>query len=274
MDALDVDHESTPGQYMVRDRQDIVRLLIKRGCKTDLLMATAIGDASLVGQHLDWDPDCIRVRVNEEYFPKANPHSGGTIYQWTLGWHVSAHDLAKAFGHEQIFGLLMERSPADVKLLVACWLGDEAALKSLTSQGPGVAGKLSETGGRQVADAARNNNLPAVRLMLLAGLPVNGRGQHGATPLHWAAFHGNAEMIQEILHHQPALEINDRDFNATPVGWAIYGSKNGWHCQSGNYSASVEALLKAGAKLPSDVKSTEAVQTVVEKYRSAAGLSR
>src|SRR5262245_19041436 len=44
IDARDVDHESTPAQYMVRDRQAVLRYLIQRGCKTDLLMAAALGD--------------------------------------------------------------------------------------------------------------------------------------------------------------------------------------------------------------------------------------
>src|SRR6266566_1604817 len=52
IDARDVDHESTPAQYMVRDRQEIARCLIQRGCQTDLLMASALGDIGLVRQHL------------------------------------------------------------------------------------------------------------------------------------------------------------------------------------------------------------------------------
>ena len=48
IDAWDVDHESTPAQYMVRERQEVVRYLLQRGCKTDLLMASAVGDADLV----------------------------------------------------------------------------------------------------------------------------------------------------------------------------------------------------------------------------------
>src|SRR5258706_5034080 len=37
IDARDIDHESTPAQYMVRDRQEIARYLVERGCKTDVL---------------------------------------------------------------------------------------------------------------------------------------------------------------------------------------------------------------------------------------------
>src|SRR4029079_15412084 len=90
IDVRDVDHESTPAQYMVRDRKEIARFLVQRGCQTDLLMATALDDEQLVRKHLDENPECIHMRVSEEYFPIIGEKSGGTIYQWTLGWYVSA----------------------------------------------------------------------------------------------------------------------------------------------------------------------------------------
>jgi len=68
-----------------------------------------------------------------------------------------------------------------------------------------------------VADAARNNETAVVRSMLKVGLPVDARGQHGATPLHWAAFHGNCEMVKEILPFGPPLEATDADFTGTPL---------------------------------------------------------
>ena len=266
IDARDVDHESTPAQWMVRERQEVARYLIQRGCQTDLLMAAAVGDESLVRKHLDADPDCIHLRVNDEFFPKRNPHSGGTVYQWQLGWHASAHDVAAQFGHGAILRLLIERSPAEVNLTAACWAGDEAAVKSLLGRHPGLAQRLSSEQRRQVAHAARNNNVAAVRLMLAAGLPVDALGQHGGTPLHWASFHGNAEMTREILRHNPPLELADADFNATPLGWAIHGSVRGWHCETGDYAGTVEALLNAGAKLPPQVNGgSEAVREVLRR---------
>ncbi|PYJ04295.1 MAG: hypothetical protein DME25_10220 [Verrucomicrobia bacterium] len=267
IDARDVDHESTPAQYMVRDRQEIARYLVRRGCQTDILLAAALGDAALVRRHLAADPECIRVRVSDEYFPMIQSKSGGTIYQWTLGWHVSPHDVAKQFGHEDIFQLLMGHSPADVKLIAACWAADANAVKSLLSENPGLVAGLSEANRRQVAHAARNNNPGAVGVMLAAGLPVDALGQHRATPLHWAAFHGNAEMTRDILRYHPPLEATDADFQGTPLGWAIHGSEHGWYCRTGNYAATVEALLNAGAK-PGDRKlgGTEAVREVLRRH--------
>jgi len=265
IDARDVDHESTPAQYMVRDRQEVARYLVRRGCKTDILMAAALGDESLVRKHLDADPECVRVRVNASYFPMSNHKAGGTIYQWTLGFHVSAHDVARLFGHENVVRLLMERSPADVKLLAACWAGDDAAVRILLAEKPALIENLSLFDRRQIADAARNNNLPAVRTMLGAGLPVDALGQHGATPLHWAAYHGNAEMAREILRFNPPLEAIDADFKASPLGWALHGSEHGWYCRSGNYPATVELLLQAGAKIPDRSDGTEEVKAILRR---------
>ena len=267
IDARDVDHESTPAQWMIRDRQEIVRFLVQRGCHTDILLASALGDAELVHRHLDTNPDCIHMRVSGEYFPMINHRAGGTIYQWTLGWYVSPHDVARQFGHEQVFNLLMDRSPADVKFIAACWNADQHAIKTVVAEHPELVSLLRDAYKRQVVHAARNNNLPAVRLMLASGLPVNALGQHGATPLHWAAFHGNAEMAREILRYQPPLERTDSDFHGTPLGWAVYGSENGWFCQTGDYVATIEALLKAGAKLPAKIGGTPAVREVLDKHQ-------
>ena len=253
IDARDVDHESTPAQWMVRDRQEIASYLVERGCKTDILMASALGDLDLVRRHLESDPDSIRMRVSDEYFPMIGGKNGGTIYQWTLGWYVSAHQIARDFGHEHILQFLMARSSSEIKLITACWLGDEKIVNSLLAAEPKLVARLREPERRHLAHAARNNDLTAVRLMAAAGLPVEACSQHRATPLHWAAFHGNAEMVEIILHKNPPLEVIDEDFKATPLGWAIHGSEHGWHRETGDYAATVDALLRAGAKPPEEV---------------------
>lgn len=266
IDARDVDHESTPAQYMLADRQDVARFLVRRGCATDLLMAAALGDLDLVRRHLDADPECIRMRVSNEFFPKRNIHSGGSIYQWTLGFHVSAHQVARKFGHEAVLQALLERTPAPLKLIAACWLADEAAVQTLRSASTDALSGLSESDRRQVADAARNNETTVVRLLLESGFPVDARGQHGATPLHWAAFHGNVEMARVILGFAPPLDATDADYRGTPLGWAIHGSENGWNSRTGEYASTAEALIEAGAKLPDNVGGTEAVCEVLRRH--------
>jgi ankyrin repeat protein len=265
IEARDLDHESTPAQYMLNERNEVARYLFRRGCKTDILMAAALGDRELVEDHLQKDPESIRMRVSDEYFPIISPRIGGTIYQWKLGWYVSAVQVAKKFGHTAIFNLLMERSPAEEKLLNACWLHDEAMVKGLLAQYHDLAATVPPAGRRHVAHAARNGDVIAARLMLLAGLPVNTFSQHHASPLHWAAFHGQAALAQLLIDHGAALEDSDHDFKGTPLNWAIYGSQNAWHPEQGNYPATVEVLLAAGASLPRELGGTEAVKDVLRR---------
>jgi ankyrin repeat protein len=263
INARDVDHESTPVQYMIAKRQDVARHLIGRGATADILAAAALGDLELARSLLDADAEAIRMRVDDESFPRVNPHSGGTIYQWELGWHVSAAQVAQKFGHPEMVAFLMARSPADEKLLNACWLHDEALVTSLLAQHPDVAAPLTPRGRRQLAHAARNNDTEAARLMLEAGVPVDTHGQHHATPLHWAAWHGNAELVRLILARGPSLDDRTNDYQGSAADWALHGSESGWNLPSGDYAAALGLLLDAGVTLPGEVFGTEAVRQVL-----------
>ncbi len=273
IDALDIDHESTPAQYMLRTeqkrhfplgRQDVARYLVSRGCRTDVLMASALGDTDLVRRHLDADPGCIRLDVSDRWFPRRNPRSGGTIYIWVLGRHRTAHSVARDFGHEDVFQLLMKRTPTDLKLTLACELGDEAAFRQFLSQNPHAAKTLSKADQQKLPDSAQNNNTEAVRLMLEAGWPVDTPGEMGATALHWAGFHGNAGMVREILRFRPALDFKSREYPGNALSWAIFGSGNGWHRDTGDYVPTVQALLEAGSTLPPHAADLEPSDAVLE----------
>jgi ankyrin repeat protein len=266
IDARDIDHESTPAQWMLGDRLDVARYLVQRGCTTDILLAAAVGDLDRARMHLDADPGCIRVRASEEYFPMVNPKAGGKIYHWTLGYRASVYQAAAKGGNAHVLRLLMERSPLEAQLIAACWLHDGAMVASLRSRHPDIGQHLSEADCNEIAQAARNNDTQADLLMLEVGLPVSARGQHRGTPLHWAAWHGNLALVQALLRSNPPLEDAENDFDATPLGWATHGSEHGWHRETGNYPAVVEALLEAGAKLPETVSGTDPVKEVLRRH--------
>lgn len=272
IDARDVDHESTPAQYLVRSHTDVAKFLVTRGAQTDILMAAALGDLERVRGFLDADPASVQTMATDAYFPKRNFHAGGTIYNWTLGKGKSAHTVAREFGHEDVFELLMQRSPDELKLTVACVLGDEATFDALLRTRPDLARTLSENELRKLPSAAENNNADAVRLMLKAGWPPDTTGQHGATALHWAGFNGNPAIAREILHYRPALEAKEKDFGMTALGWTLYGSLNGWHAERGDYAGVLDLLLDAGAKAPPlspDLKASETVLAVLRRRGTA-----
>lgn len=251
IDALDDDHDSTPAQHLIGDHTEVAAFLVGSGARSDLLLATALGDIALVRRHLDADPGAIAMRVDQDWFSMIDSApNGGHIYQWTLGFHVSAFDVARKRGHGAVLDLLLERARPLDRLLDALWCGDEERCDVVLAAEPQLVARAPEYVLRQVAHAARNNNTVAVHAMLRRGFPVTARAQHGGTPLHWACFHGNPEMIADVLRYNPPLDALDNDFKDPPMGWLVYGASHCWRGMStGKHSACAPLLLAAGAKV-------------------------
>jgi ankyrin repeat protein len=269
IDARCVDHESTPAQYMVGDRLEVARLLVSRGCWTDLLMGAALGDLGLVRKHLDANPASIRTRVSDKFFPKRNPHSGGTIYRWKLGADKTAHAVARERGHADVLDELTARSAPDLLLVVAGAAGDEPAMRRLLASHPNLFTPLSKEDLATLANAARDDENDHVRAMVAAGWPIDARGQHNATPLHWAAWNGNAQMTADLIAGGAPIEVKGDEFDGTPLTWAIYGSVHGWRRATGDYAGTVERLLAAGAKAPPltpKLEASDPVRAVLAKH--------
>jgi ankyrin repeat protein len=274
LDARDIDHESTPAQYLVRERQSIARLLVRRGARTDILMAAALGDVAMVRQFLREDPASVRTRVSDEYFPMRDSRAGGTIYNWTLGRNKTAHMVAREFGHEDIVRVLMDWSPDELKLAQACDLGDDELFAALLARRPDLARTLSDADRRRLADAAQSNNAAAVRLMLAAGWPVDARGDNNATPLHIAAWLGNVEIVRELLRHGAPVEVRGDAYDLPPLGWSLHGARHSWRKDVGDYAGTVEALLEAGAAVPALTGEIDAPASVRDVIRRFAGRKR
>ena len=251
LDALDDDHDSTPAQHLIGDRPELAAFLIANGGRSDLLLASALGDAELVSRHLDADQASIAMRVDQDWFPMVDTATnGGHIYQWTLGFHVSAFDIARKRGHTQVLDLLLQRAEPLDQLLDALWHGDDLRADAILSGDPHLMERAPAKALRQVADAARNNNMAAVNAMLRRGFPVTARSQHDATPLHWAAYHGNPEMLQTVLQHNPPIDAKDGQYQGTAMDWLIHGALNPWRgISTGRYDECARLLLDAGAEL-------------------------
>lgn len=268
IDARDVDHESTPAQYLVRSHPDVARYLVSRGAHADILLAAALGDIDRVRQHLKADAASIGMMVSGHHLPMRNLQAGGHIYTWTLGTGKSVHAVAREFGHEEIVRLLLEHTPAELRVAVLCELGDEKGLNALLAARGNRPLEISPAERLRLPFLAERGQRDAVRLMLKAGWPPDATARHGATALHWAGFHGDPALARVILAHQPPLEARDRDFKLTPLGWAIYGSLNGWRKDTGDYAGVVELLLSAGAVPPArgtEVKASEPVLQLLRK---------
>jgi ankyrin repeat protein len=242
INALDVDHESTPAQYAIGDRPDVARYLVERGCATDLLLVSALGDAGRVRAHVSSAAQSIGMSVSEEWFPKRNPRSGGSIYIWTLGDGKTPHLVAHERGHTDVFALLMSVSPADRQLATACDVGDETLVRQVRASHPDVLKTMSESTARRLVSAAQRNDDRAVRLMLDAGWRADVRGADGVTALHWAAWLGNAAMAQALLRSGASRDAVEARYGGTPLGWARHGQAHGDAERAGGRAAVIAAL--------------------------------
>lgn len=266
IDALDVDHESTPAQYQIGPHPEVARLLVNRGCRTDLMLEAALGELEAVRRRLDADPAAVHTRIDPACFPMRDPRAGGHIYQWTLGANRTAHRVAHQRGHREVFDLLMAHSPPPLRLLVACQVGDDAEIAALLRADPDLPATLSEPQRRALPDAAGEGDHEAVRRMLAAGWPLDARGDEGGTALHWASWHGDAAMVADLLRHRAPVAVTDLRYGAPPLGWAMHGSLNSWRRETGDHAAVVESLLAAGAEPPaSSEDASEAVRAVLRR---------
>ena len=101
INARDVDHESTPAQYLVREAPDVARLLVERyGAWFDIFLAVGLRDAALVQRCLREDRDALDHRTWQGKYTVA--HNGrraatqeeigsrrGDIYRWVFPQRVS-----------------------------------------------------------------------------------------------------------------------------------------------------------------------------------------
>ena len=274
IDVRDIDHESTAAQYMACQRQymewrepyrhDVARFLISRGAQTDILMASAIGDLALAERILDADPEAIETTVGERFFPKHNPRSGGSIYIYGFGRAISPHLIAHQFGHTPVFELLMQRSAPWLRLSQAAETGNEALVQQIARQHPSAVAHLSADSAGRIAGAALRNNTRAVELLLAQGWPANATLDHNQTALHYAAWHGNVPMARALLAHKAAVNVFESEYGGSPLAWALHGSLHGWRRDQGDYPGVADALLAAGAAIPTPERPLAATEDVLK----------
>lgn len=74
--------------------------------------------------------------------------------------------------------------------------------------------------------AALNGRAEALRRMLAAGVDpttVSGRNQSHGTALHHAVWSGSLEAVTVLVEAGADLARRDTIYQATPLGWAVYG---------------------------------------------------
>jgi hypothetical protein len=259
LDARDVDHESTPAQYLVREAPDVARLLVERGAWFDIFIAIGLRDPALVERCLREDPEALDHRTGQGKYAVA--HNGkraatseeigdgrGDTYRWVFGHNMSAVEAAGRLGYNDIVELLLRHASPAQRLLAACARGDRAAALAVVASQPNVVTGLRREEMRLIADKAHANDTAAVAVMLDVGFDARVTGPDNADALHWAAFLGNAEMVRLLLRHDPAIGVREVNHGGTPLDWCVHGSVHGWGKGRGDFVTTARLLLDAGER--------------------------
>ncbi|MEM7453776.1 MAG: ankyrin repeat domain-containing protein [Planctomycetota bacterium] len=244
LEVRDIDHEATAAQYQVSN-PEICRHLIARGAVVDIYMATALGDQDLVGKILQREPEAISSRVGHCPHTKISGH----IYLWKLNGANTPLEVARSFGHEQLYQYLFTRSSPKDQLMAALWDANRDAVTALLENNDGLLMELSDGDKKQLARAAWEDKLEAVRLMLDVGFDPHVRGDDESTPLDRAAFHGHREIVQLLLERDndpPLTWVNS--YGGTPLGACVWGSVHGWKKDT-DYIGTATLLIDAGSEI-------------------------
>ena len=253
IDARDVDHRSTPAEWMLdrakgAGRYEMARYLVERGARTDIFLAAALGLSDRVRAMLEANPRLLDLRIGRGDYGE-QPPSSYHIYFWTIGDSRSPLDVAAQFGHEETVQTMIAFASPLQRLLLSCRSGDARAARSLVRDHPEIIASMTQDDHRAIADAAWNGDAAAVALMLELGFDPRTPGHDSGTALHCAAWRGSPDTVAVLLKHGDAralIATRDAHYQATPLDWCRHGSLHG--NTSHDHAAVARLLLDAGAE--------------------------
>ncbi len=274
IDARDVDHRSTPAQWMLDHRRgagryELAAYLVERGAAVDVFLAAALGLTERARALVAADVSLLDRRTNHgDYGPQ--PPSAFHIYTWTIGQNLSPMQVAAQFEQWATLEAMRPLARPRQRLLAALSGGDEAEARVLLTAQPGLMQELTDDDYRRLPDAGWGGNARAVRLMLDLGFDPATTTESGATALHNAAHQGFADCVEAVLRHPGGvalLEVRDGMYGGTPLGWCMHGSRFG---PTGEHAAVARMLLEAGAAPPDGDNASDEVREVIEEHRRRA----
>ncbi len=279
VDARDIDHRSTPAEWMLGDspdeaRHELARYLVERGASADIFLAAALGLADRARAMLEADPGLLGLKTSQGDYGEKRP-SSFHIYQWTIGPNLSPLQTAAKFRQDATLAVMERFASPEQRLLLACHRGDREAARAIVAEQPGIVQQLSPNDRRALADEAWAANGPAVELMMELGFDPAARSGIGGSALHCAAWEGSAECVGAILRYPAGhdlLETRDPTFRGTPLSWCSHGSANCGNPRA-DHAEVARLLIAAGAQVTpemADWQGSDAFMAVIESALGGA----
>lgn len=259
IDARDIDHRSTPAEWMTGDiggsesRLDLARYLVERGASADIFLVAALGLTERARQMLQTDHRLLSLRTSQGVYAE-QPPSSYHIYQWNLGPNLSPLQVAADRQNAETLRVMAEFARPIDRLLLACHRGDRDEAHAIVREHPDVTHAISEDEARALTDEAWAANAPAVRLLLELGFDPSVPSVTGATggnALHCAAWEGSVDCVSAILSHpagRALIDVRDSTYGGTPLSWCCHGSRNCGN-PGADHGAVARLLIDAGSQV-------------------------
>lgn len=268
IDERDIDHGSAPAQWAI-DNKAKCKFLIERGAATDIFMAIHIDDVELVRAILRTDPECLQAQVGRGSFTSGDSN-GGHIYTYKIGANTRPFQLAARRNHPDIVELIAKHCSLSQRLLLACMQANSAAVQTLLEHNPKLVQSLTPGDLSLIADAAWNNEVQAVRTMLVVGFPADSRRyDNDFTALHNAAMQGNDEAVRLLLSHGASVHVT-HGYGGNALSSCAWGSVH-LRNSAGHHPAVVELLIQAGSPLLGEASGSEEVKKVLARHGVGKG---
>jgi uncharacterized protein len=226
-----------------KGKRDIVDYLLAHGSRHTILSAVAMGEVEAIRTlgtlspgSLDTPMDATNHRRRPLHLAivKKQPESLAVLLD--LGADPEAVDAAGLTpldqaalgGDTEIAQLLIERG-AVLQLPAAIGLQRTADIERLVLDDPDCL-KPGHRWGTLIVRASEEAAGPMIEELIRLGASVDARddpstavdGTAGYTPLHGAAFRGNAEVVSVLLNHGADPFALEGKYHAPPAGWADY----------------------------------------------------
>lgn len=274
-DARDVDHRSTPAQWMIgsvdepeESRTEVAKYLIERGATADIFLAAALGLTDRARSMLETNRSLLTLRTGQgEYAEK--PPSSYHIYLWTIGANLTPLQTAARFKQRETLEVMRGYASPEQRLLLACHEGNRDDSLAIVRSHPGIVDRLEGADRRSLTDEAWAVNAPAVELMLELGFDpavASVTGPTGGNALHCAAWEGSVACVAAILRYpagRSLIETRDTTYHGTPLSWCSHGSRNCGNPRA-DHAEVARLLIAAGARISPDLEPTDSVQAVID----------
>ncbi len=203
IEARDVDHYSTPVQYLALPRPEVARFLFSKGATADIFSAVLAEADSVVHSLLAADPTVVDQRINQRRFAPGPDHDVHNILTFTVGMNATPLQAA-AKGNRLTMVDVLVRGGADVN------------------------GRGGYDDSTALHIAAWENNVEAADRLLDCGAEINIRSGriHNNSPAGWAIVAGSDRVFTLLMDrgaealdwfHNDAVAAIDGEFQKVKV---------------------------------------------------------